>query len=222
MRIRAVIIAAALAALASIALSPTAASAHVQQTVGPISMEVGFGTEPAYAGQPNSVYLLLEKNGKPVVDLGDTLKVTVGYGSQSADFPIVPNFEVGGDGVPGEYRAWFVPSQPGPYTFHFTGTVDGTKIDQSFTSGPKTFNAVEDLAAATFPKVEFPTNGQIAQRISQDSARTSAALTTATGATASARRAANTARLIAVIGFVVGVAGLIVAVRALQASRKRG
>ena len=58
------------------------ASAHAERTVGPFDFEIGFGTEPAYVGQPNSVQLILNKNGKPVTDLGDQLKVTVSFGDR--------------------------------------------------------------------------------------------------------------------------------------------
>ena len=36
-----------------------AAQAHVAEQTGPFDYEIGFGTEPAYTGQPNSVQLLL-------------------------------------------------------------------------------------------------------------------------------------------------------------------
>ena len=125
--IRAFATACALAALTLIVGAP-AALAHAQRQAGPIHMEIGFGTEPAYVGQPNSVQIILTEHGRPVVGLGDALKVRVSFGGQQTDLPLEPNFEVGGDGTPGDYRAWFIPSQPGPYTFHLTGTVHGTQI----------------------------------------------------------------------------------------------
>ena len=142
-------------------------AAHAQRQAGPIHMEIGFGTEPAYVGQPNSVQIILTERGKPVVDLGGSLKVQVSFGGQPTDLPLEANFEVGGDGTPGDYRAWFIPSQPGPYTFHFTGTVHGTKIDESLTSGPTTFVEVQDPAEAAFPPVTTPTTQELADRIEQ-------------------------------------------------------
>ncbi len=123
--IRVLAMACTLAAVALIIGAP-AASAHAQRHAGPIHMEIGFGTEPAYVGQPNSVQIILTEHGKPVVDLGGSLKIQVSFGGQQTELPLQANFEVGGDGTPGDYRAWFIPSQPGPYTFHFTGTVHGT------------------------------------------------------------------------------------------------
>jgi hypothetical protein len=54
------------------------AAAHEAKTVGKYHFVVGFGDEPAYAGEKNSVQLLLaDANDKPVTDLTDTLKIAV-------------------------------------------------------------------------------------------------------------------------------------------------
>ena len=213
--IRVLAMAFALAAVALIIGAP-AASAHAQRQAGPIHMEIGFGTEPAYVGQPNSVQIILTEHGKPVVDLGGSLKVQVSFGGQPTDLPLEANFEVGGDGTPGDYRAWFIPSQPGPYTFHFTGTVHGTKIDESLTSGPTTFVEVQDPAEAAFPPVTTPTTQELADRIEQDATR----LTQATAATASAKSAADSATTVAIIGVIVGLIGIVVGTTAVVMARK--
>jgi hypothetical protein len=192
------------------------ASAHVEKTIGPIDLEIGFGTEPAYLGEPNSVQVILSDHGSPVVDLRDTLKVQVSFGGQQATLPLEPNFEVGGDGQPGDYRAWFIPSQAGPYTFKLSGSVHGTKINLSVTSGPKTFNEVTDPAEATFPAVNAPTTQEISTRIEQDSAR----LTAATTDTASAKSAADDAKTVAIIGVIVGLIGIAIAIWALVRARR--
>ena len=213
--VRALAMACALAAVTLIVGAP-AAFAHAQRQAGPIHMEIGFGTEPAYVGQPNSVQIILTERGKPVVNLGDALKVQVSFGGQQQDIPLEANFDVGGDGTPGDYRAWFIPSQPGPYTFHFTGTVHGTKIDESLTSGPKTFEEVQDPAEAAFPPVNTPTTQELADRIQQDATR----LSDATAAAASAKSAADSARTVAIVGVVVGLIGLAVAATAVLSARK--
>jgi hypothetical protein len=213
--------AAVVVALSAVLIWPSVASAHVVKKVGPVDMEIGFGTEPAYTGQPNSVYLLVSDNGKPVVNLGDSLKVTVSAAGSSVDLPLVPNFELGGDGVPGEYRAYFVPSMPGPYTFHLTGKVAATAIDETVTSGPKTFDEVQDLSGATFPSIPYPGNGELATRIQADDARTKAALAQANISLDGARSQASAARTLAIIGIVVGLAGVAVGVGARR-SRAAG
>jgi hypothetical protein len=189
------------------------AQAHVARDFGPVHIEMGFGTEPAYAAQPNSVFLGITKNGKPVVDLTDTLKVTVTYGSQSIQLPLVPNFEVGGDGTPGDYRAWFIPSQPGPYTFHVFGTVDGTKVEWTATSSPSTFDTVQDPAAASFPKVTAPSNDQLATLITQQSNRLQASVD-------SAASSAKTAKTVGILGLILGAVALVVAIIAMFSVRK--
>jgi Filamin/ABP280 repeat len=217
--LRAKIALVALPVIGSILLFPGIASAHEEFDLGKVHMEVGFGTEPAYVGQPNSVEVILkDANDKPIVDVTDQLSVTVTFGDQSTDaFALEPNFEVGGDG---DYRAWFVPTQAGPYTFHVVGTVHGTKIDVTATSGPKTFAEVQAMSSITFPKVDFPANNELAARIQQDATRTQASIDDATASASDASSAASTARTIGIIGVLVGVVGLIIAIVALAAARK--
>ena len=80
-----------------IAATAAPASAHVLKTVGPYHLLIGFGNEPTYAGAQNSVFLLLTsaKTGGPILDegLGDTLKVQVGFGTQTKLLPLVSSFD---------------------------------------------------------------------------------------------------------------------------------
>jgi hypothetical protein len=197
-------------------IGATPASAHVEKTIGPVDLEIGFGTEPAYVGEPNSVQVILSEHGSPVVDLGDSLKVQVSFGGQQTTLPLEPNFEVGGDGQPGDYRAWFIPSQAGPYTFKLSGSVHGTKLNLSVTSGPTTFNEVTYPAEAMFPAVDAPTTQELSTRIEQDSAR----LTAATTDTASAKSAADDAKTVAIVGVIVGLIGIAIAIWALVRARR--
>ena len=228
MRMRAKIALALLPAAGMILLLPGVASAHAQRQVGPYHLEIGFGTEPTYIGQPNSVQLLLTKHGQPVLNMGDKLKVDVSFGNDSTELPLEPNFEPGGDGIQGDYRAWFVPTQAGAYTFHFTGSVHGTKFDVSVTGGPTTFNTVEDMSSITFPKVDFPANNELATRIQQDSTRTQSAVAAATkgaidakAAASDAHGAASTARTIGIVGVLAGAVGIVVGAMGLSAARKK-
>jgi hypothetical protein len=224
MRVRAKATLAAFGVAGAILFLPGVASAHEEADVGPIHMEIGFGTEPAYAGQPNSVQVILSRHdgADPIVDLGDTLSVTVSFGENLSDaFPLVPNFEPGGDGIQGDYRAWFVPTQAGSYTFHFTGTVDGTKIDKAFIAGPKTFSVVEDMSSVTFPQVPFPANDELATRIDQESARTTSDIHTVAAGAQEAFDAADTAKTVGIVGIAVGALGLIVGAVALVVARNR-
>jgi hypothetical protein len=223
MRIHAkLLLAFALATPLWLLLGATPASAHEERDVGPIHMAVGFGTEPTYVGQPNSVQLFLGDHGKPVIDLGNTLKVTISFGSQTSDaMTLAPAFEIGESGTPGDYRAYFVPSQPGAYTFTFNGTVHGTAIkDQKFVGGPKTFSEAEDMSSATFPSVQVPSAPELATRIQQEAARSQTGLTTAADAASSANDAAKSAKTIGVIGIVVGALGLAAGIGALMRARR--
>jgi hypothetical protein len=206
----------ALTALMMVVGAP-AAFAHAQRQVGPIHMEIGFGTEPAYVGQPNSVQIILTEHGTPVVDLADSLKVRVAFGGQQSTLPLEPNFEVGGDGEPGDYRAWFIPSQPGPYTFQLSGSVHGTKVQLAITSGAKTFDEVQSPTEAMFPAVSTPTTQQLSERIQEDSVR----LTDATANVTVAKNAADDAKTIAVIGVIVGCIGIVVAIVAVVSSGRK-
>jgi hypothetical protein len=212
---------AAVAAVAGvIVLAPaTAALAHTDVDQGPIGFAIGFGTEPAYAGQPNSAQLLISKAGTPVTDVasGD-LSVEVGFGDQTTKVSVEPDFEVGEFGSPGDYRAWFIPSQTGTYTFHVTGTVDGQSIDFTVKSGPKTSSDVVDPNEATFPAVNAPTAQELAARIDQESSR--AADVQAAASTASDD--ASTAKSLAFVGIILGAIGVIAGIAALAAARRKG
>ena len=210
--------------LTAILLAPTAASAHVAVTDGPLVFETGFGAEPAYTDQLNSVVFILKKNGKPVLDLGESIKVTVSFGGQSTDpMTLDPAFvaENGAvEGNPGEYHAWFVPTQAGKYSFHFTGTYDATKVDETLTSGPKTFDEVQAISSATFPSVNAPSNEELATRIGREATRADGAIVAAQASATSAENAASSAKTIGLLGVLLGAIGVIVAIVALV-TRKR-
>ena len=104
--------------LALVLLPAAPAFAHEARELGHLEMEVGWGTEPAFAGEVNSVQLLLVHDGQPVVDLGDTLDLEVTFGDTTTPMTLEPFFGEG-EGTPGDYRAWFIPTSAGRYTFHF-------------------------------------------------------------------------------------------------------
>src|SRR4030095_9391001 len=89
-----------------------------------------------------------------------------------------PRFEVGEFGTPGDYRADFIPTSVGNYTFHFTGTIQGEKVDKTFTSVKDGFDAVKDPATAQFP-IKQPTTNQLSERLHQEAQRGTHAATPA-------------------------------------------
>jgi len=199
-----------------------AASAHGDEEQGDLTLSVGFGTEPAYLGEPNSVQVLVHRGEEPVTDLGSDLEVTVGFGDASTTLPLEPYFELDEWGTPGDYRAWFIPSEPGAYTFSLAGEIEGKKVEVTMSSSPSTFSDVVDPAEAAFPPADAgPSAGDLADRIEAESARTADAVAAAEAEAASADDAAGMAKILALGGVLAGVVGLIVGVVALATSRRR-
>jgi hypothetical protein len=218
MRIRAIALAALASALVAVQASP--AFAHEERDVGRNTFAVGFGSEPPYAGEVNSVQLLLsDSHGKPVTDLRPGLKVTVGFGSQTLDLSIEPNFEIGEFGIPGDYRAWFIPTRPGRYSFHFTGKLNGQPVDETFTSGPKTFDDVLDPTGVEFP-VKDPTIGQLSDRVQREVPRLDDAIAAGRTQASNAAGDASTATTLAIVAIVVGVLALAVGIASIARRRR--
>jgi hypothetical protein len=206
MRTRTAALAAALAVLL-MPLLAVPASAHGEHKVDKYTFVVGFGTEPGYAGVTNSVQLIISNNGKPVTD-AKGLKVAVSTGdAEPKEMALEPYFGEGW-GEQGDYRAFFIPTAPGAYTFKVTGTLGGKKIDQSYTSGKDGFDEITDPAEVQYP-VQEPTGSQVTGKLDRETARLNAAL-------AAEQQAADDqvadARQLATIGLVVGALGLLAAV----------
>jgi hypothetical protein len=200
-------VAAAVVAVLLVPLLAVPASAHEEHKVANYALEVGFGTEPGYAGVTNSVQVMVRNNGKPVTDIKG-LKVAVSTGdAEPRQMALEPYF--GDDfGEPGDYRAFFIPTAPGAYTFKLTGSLGGKKIDQSYTSIKDGFDEIVDPSEAQYPAPE-PTGSQLTTRLDRETARISAAL-------AADREAADdeaaSARRMATIGLAVGALGLLAAI----------
>jgi hypothetical protein len=203
----AAILCVALAALAVPAL------AHETASAGDLALEVGWGTEPAYAGQLNSVQLIVthKADGDPINDPGARLTAMVSYGDQKQDFPLTPTYDAeAGTGTPGEYAALIIPTAPGDYTFRITGTVKGVKVNVKATSSPKTFSPVEDASAAQFP-VKVPGTDQMAERLDNELPR----LATADNVSSEV----SSAKTIGYVGIAVGAVGVALAAVALLRRR---
>lgn len=203
------IIATAVLACVAAGVSAVPALAHGGMEQDDLTIVTGFANEPAYTGQPNAVQLQISHGGEAVADLGPgDLAITVSFGGQSTELALEPQFEVGGWGDPGDYRAAFIPSQPGRYTFDIEGAVDGERVDYSMTSGPKTFSEVQDTTSAMFPAQNAPSAPELATRIEQDAARASFEIASANEAAESARTFAIAAAVVAVVAVGVAVVGL--------------
>jgi hypothetical protein len=140
---------------------PAPASAHVKKVIGQVRLSFGWGDEPAYSGSENFVEVSVsDATRAPVNDLGGELTVAVSFGSEQTVLPLLPTEELG------EFRAPLVPTRPGTYAFHITGTVKGQAIDTRATCSESTFSCVADASEIQFP-VKDPSNGQLGERLSR-------------------------------------------------------
>ena len=197
-----------LAALLLLAITPGAALAHERREVNKYLFVVGFNTEPALQAEPNGAQLTVSvpsENSRPVDGLADSLKMSIAYGGSAArEFKLRAVF-----GTPGRYVADFVPTRPGSYIFTFTGTIEGTTVNERFESGPGRFNDVDAVEALQFPEPIPPANeaARLA-RVASDDAAEARALVTQT-------------RTVAMGGVAVGALGVVLGLSALALAVKR-
>lgn len=132
---------------ALIALIPITASAHETRTVGTdYEFVVGFINEPAIQGDTNGISVRITKGDQPVLGAADTLTAQVSIGDQVKDMTLTPAY-----GEEGLYESVFIPTQPGDYSFRFTGTLEGVAVDETFTSSPEGFDSVQPRSDLEFP-----------------------------------------------------------------------
>jgi hypothetical protein len=144
--------------IASMLIFSGHAYAHERRMVGPYQFVVGWLNEPAYVGQLNSLDLRISdtrvrggadqpSGGSPVTGLEKTLTADVAAGGLAPfKLEVTARF-----GTAGAYNGVVTPTATGTYTFHITGKIDTTSIDEKFTSGPNTFGDIEDMAAVQYP-----------------------------------------------------------------------
>jgi hypothetical protein len=137
------------------------ASAHEERRVEDLTFVVGWSGEPAYAAFGNEVQVIVERNGRPVEDGELEAEVIFGdpEGETRTTVTLDPAF-----GTPNEYLGYLIPTRPGTYSFHITGTVGGHDIDEVFTSGEETFDDVNNPTEAEFPEQD-PTRGELAEAV---------------------------------------------------------
>jgi len=210
----------ALAALALIIgaglLVQGSASAHERRVVGEYQFVVGFLNEPSLAGQPNGLFLRIslateatpateeeEAGGVPVEGAEETLtaEVIVGGGAAKKTLELEPEF-----GQPGAYAGRFIPTLAGDYSFHIFGDINGDAIDETFSSGPETFDSVEPAADLQFPN-PVPDNAELKSQIDALANKSSGG-------------SDDTARTLGIIGIIAGVVGAAVGGYAIAASRR--
>jgi hypothetical protein len=188
------------------------AGAHEVREVGELTFVVGWAEEPAFSGFKNAVELIVSRGDKPVE--GAELEVEVIFGKKSSDVVSQPLLLEPAFGAPGEYHASLIPTRPGTYTFHVTGTVpQGGRVDEFFTSGEETFDDVHDPAEAQFP-VKDPTIGQLAAAVEQ----LTQSLNQGSGETSTGD--GGSSQVLAIVGIALGGLALILAALAAQRARR--
>ena len=225
---------------ASVALLLVAgvADAHIVKTFGKYNVALGWVHEPTYVGEQNAVQVVIkDATGKPITDLNDgDLKVTVSVGGKTSDpLDLLNTFDPDtGLGIPGDYEALLIPTAPGDYTFHLSGSIDGTAVDETATSSDATFNSVVDATGIQFPN-QLPALTDVITRLDRIDARLAspapssaavapsaapadnAAIDAASASAASAQTAANNALL---VGGAIGTAGVIIGLAALAVAMR--
>ncbi|TMC00590.1 MAG: hypothetical protein E6J42_00585 [Chloroflexi bacterium] len=212
LRLYAIAGAAVLAAVFALGGYMQTASAHEARGVGKYQFIVGFLNEPSIAFQPNGLSLEIKffengaptatgeeaesaQGGTPVENADSSLKaeVIVGGGAKKMDLTLEPRF-----GEPGAYDGHFIPTLAGDYTFHITGKLEDQNIDESFSSGPKTFDTVQDASALEFPNT-VPDNGQLGQKIDALSSKVDNIKTGGSD---------DTAKVLGIVGIIIGIVAL--------------
>lgn len=196
------------------------ASAHAVKTIGPYTLAIGWANEPTYVGFANAVEVIVtDASGKPVQDLqAGALKAQVTIGSQKSDTKdLAPGFDPDtGLGTPGDYNVPLIPTVVGAYTFHITGDVHGTAVDQTITASDKTFAVVTEPSDDQFP-VKLPPTAALSTKLTQTGSRVATAQKAADDASSAANRAMVIGVVALVVGVVLGGGGVALAARRRKA-----
>jgi hypothetical protein len=187
-------------ACGALLLPATAAGAHEVREVGDLTLVVGWSSEPAFAGFGNEVQVIVTRGERPVE--GGELEAEVVFGepdgsTRTDPLPLEPAFD-----TPNEYLGYIIPTRPGTYSFHVTGSVGGEQIDETFTSGEDTFDDVNNPTDAEFP-AQDPTRGELSEKLDRLAARVDEARSEDGGGDTVALWVAIAAAIIAVLALAV-------------------
>lgn len=151
------------------------AAAHEHRVVGDVVMVVGWASEPTYAGYQNAAGVHLsevgpseDEEGPPISDADLHVEILFGDETSTTSTGPLPMEEAFSE--PGLFEADIIPTRPGTYTYHVTGTAAGQEIDEFFTSSDDTFSNVNVPADIQFPEQD-PTSGELAEAVDRLSAR---------------------------------------------------
>ena len=148
----------------------------------------------------------IESNYVPVLGLEELLKVEVTHKASGVASEMSLRV-VSGD--PGHYVANFIPTVPGDYSFRIFGAIDGQEIDETFESGPNTFDAVQSISVIQFP-FEVSSDREL-----------EAAVRGMTNSATEADSRATYALTLSIFGTVLGVIGVAAGATALYTMRRQ-
>lgn len=138
--------------VASVAAAAGGATAHERRMVGPYQLIVGWLDEPAYAGRPNAVSLVVTDTrttpAKAVEGLERTVSVEVYQGGSTTPFAAAFRTR---PGAPGAYAADLIPTREGSYRFVIKGKLEALDVNEVFESGPGRFDEVRSPASLHYP-----------------------------------------------------------------------
>lgn len=141
------------------------AAAHETQAVGPLRLSVGWAEEPALAGVPNAIEVVVtDSAGTPVNEPAATLTVDVTFGAEKVMRTLGPA------GTPGRFESPVIPTRAGTYAFRVHGAVRGTNVDITSTCSDRTFECVKNPGELQFPAKD-PSTGELAARLDREAAR---------------------------------------------------
>jgi hypothetical protein len=160
--------------------------AHEHRHVGDFEITFGWRVEPAFAGMMNGpeIYLALASEGHDETSSGHgeeegdheegeehehadeamidfatlevNLQAEVTFGDQSTTVIFRPAW-----GETGHYIAELLPTLPGDYTFHVTGTIGDLEVDEIFSSADGNFSTIEPPTDVMFPAIPVVDNARI-------------------------------------------------------------
>lgn len=147
------------------------AFAHEGREVGDYQLYFGWRVEPAYVGVLNGPEVFIsplgadEEAGLPE-DVVVDLQVEVSFGDETMTLPLEAAW-----GETGHYVANLIPTLPGDYSFHLTGTIGDTTVDEVFTSADGQFGTIEPASDIMFPRAGITDVSALQARIDELEAR---------------------------------------------------
>jgi hypothetical protein len=125
-----------IAVMTGLMLPAPALADGVRRSVGDYELSVGYAEDPPYLEAPNTLILDVRHiaTGAPVSGLETSLRIGAQVQTPEVTRPLTVYLRPDRD-QPGRYEGVFVAPYLGEYRFRVLGTIEGTPVDEVFTSG---------------------------------------------------------------------------------------